>query len=156
MFILLVLCHLFWLSYADSTTSQTCFSLIGRATEARDYAERLIQDAILYGPKHIRTMELASFWIKEKQLVHKLFKVFVPRLQNETTGFTKVRFHFYYLLLTDNSVRLNCLMWFFDVEKGEKAYTCFTYRCGFCPIRQDQMRSHSKGRVLTIRITGSR
>lgn len=35
-------------------------------------------------------MELANFWIKEKQLVHKLFKVLVPRYQNYTTSFTKL------------------------------------------------------------------
>jgi len=35
-------------------------------------------------------MDLANFWIIEKQLVHKLFKVLVPRYQNYTTSFTKL------------------------------------------------------------------
>lgn len=35
-------------------------------------------------------MELANFWIIEKQLIHKLFKVLVPRYQNYTTSFTKL------------------------------------------------------------------
>ncbi|XP_003744748.1 39S ribosomal protein L17, mitochondrial [Galendromus occidentalis] len=61
-----------------------------RAAETRDYAERLIQDAVLYGPHHKRSMEMASFWLKEKELVHKLFKVIAPRLENETRGFTKI------------------------------------------------------------------
>uniref|UniRef100_A0A131XWW1 Large ribosomal subunit protein bL17m n=1 Tax=Ixodes ricinus TaxID=34613 RepID=A0A131XWW1_IXORI len=54
----------------------------GRACEARGYAERLIAEAIRYGDQHRRTMELADFWIHEKQLVHKLFKVLVPRLES--------------------------------------------------------------------------
>lgn len=33
---------------------------------------------------------MANFWITEKQLVHKLFKVLVPRYQNYTTSFTKL------------------------------------------------------------------
>lgn len=35
-------------------------------------------------------MDLANFWIIEKQLVHKLFKVLVPRYQSYTTSFTKL------------------------------------------------------------------
>ncbi|GLH00014.1 39S ribosomal protein L17, mitochondrial [Gryllus bimaculatus] len=50
-----------------------------RADEARGYAERLISEAIRYGDCHRTTMELADFWLLEKQLVHKLFKVLVPR-----------------------------------------------------------------------------
>lgn len=33
---------------------------------------------------------MATFWIIEKQLVHKLFKVLVPRYQNYTTSFTRL------------------------------------------------------------------
>lgn len=44
-------------------------------SEARDYAERLIAEAVQHGDCHQPTMELADFWLKEKQLVHKLFKV---------------------------------------------------------------------------------
>lgn len=35
-------------------------------------------------------MEMADFWIKEKQYVHKLFKVIVPRLQNCPIAYTKM------------------------------------------------------------------
>lgn len=35
-------------------------------------------------------MDLANYWIIEKQLIHKLFKVLVPRYQNYTISFTKV------------------------------------------------------------------
>ncbi|XP_017879573.1 39S ribosomal protein L17, mitochondrial [Ceratina calcarata] len=61
-----------------------------RADETRGYVERLISEALRYGPEHKETMELASFWIKEKQLVHKLFKVLVPRYKDYTTSYTKL------------------------------------------------------------------
>lgn len=61
-----------------------------RADEARQYAERLISDALRYGDTHRPTMEMASFWLLEKQLVHKLFKVLVPRLENCTTSYTRM------------------------------------------------------------------
>nr|AAX62483.1 mitochondrial ribosomal protein L17 [Lysiphlebus testaceipes] len=61
-----------------------------RGEEVRGYAERLISEAIRHGPQHKETMELADFYILEKQLVHKLFKVLVPRYQDYTTSFTKL------------------------------------------------------------------
>lgn len=61
-----------------------------RADETRGYADRLISEALRHGPEHKETMELANYWILEKQLVHKLFKVLVPRYQNYTTSFTKL------------------------------------------------------------------
>uniref|UniRef100_G3MRP0 Large ribosomal subunit protein bL17m n=2 Tax=Amblyomma TaxID=6942 RepID=G3MRP0_AMBMU len=61
-----------------------------RADEVRGYAERLIQDAIRYGDCHTRTMELADFWINEKQLVHKLFKVLAPRFATYQGTYTRV------------------------------------------------------------------
>ena len=81
-----------------------------RADEARGYAERvslpnnteksmfnfnqmflkLISDAIRYGDCHKTTMEMADFWLLEKQLVHKLFKVLVPRFQNYDVSFTRM------------------------------------------------------------------
>lgn len=54
----------------------------------RGYAERLICNAIRYGDCHTATMELADFWLKEKGLIHKLFKVLVPRYSQYTTSFT--------------------------------------------------------------------
>jgi len=50
----------------------------------------LIFEAIRNGPTHKETMDLANYWIIEKQLIHKLFKVLVPRYQNYTTSFTKL------------------------------------------------------------------
>lgn len=61
-----------------------------RADETRGYVELLISEALRYGPEHKQTMELANFWILEKQFIHKLFKVLVPRYQNYTTSYTKL------------------------------------------------------------------
>lgn len=35
-------------------------------------------------------MEMANFWITEKQYIHKLFKVIVPRLQNCPLSYTRL------------------------------------------------------------------
>ncbi|EFN83429.1 39S ribosomal protein L17, mitochondrial isoform X2 [Harpegnathos saltator] len=61
-----------------------------RADETRGYVEQLIHEAIRNGPTHKETMDMANFWIAEKQLVHKLFKVLVPRYQDYTISFTKL------------------------------------------------------------------
>ncbi|XP_078034966.1 mitochondrial ribosomal protein L17 [Augochlora pura] len=61
-----------------------------RADETRGYVERLISEALRHGPEHKETMELANFWVLEKQLVHKLFKVLVPRFQDYTVSYTKL------------------------------------------------------------------
>lgn len=61
-----------------------------KAEELRPYAERLIVEAMRYGDNHRPTMELADFWLKEKQLVHKLFKVMVPRYVNYSEAFTSL------------------------------------------------------------------
>ncbi|XP_053695669.1 39S ribosomal protein L17, mitochondrial [Sabethes cyaneus] len=61
-----------------------------RADEARGYAERLISDAIRYGDRHRQTMEMADFWLVEKQLVHKLFKVLAPRYEQYTVSATRM------------------------------------------------------------------
>ncbi|KZC06449.1 39S ribosomal protein L17, mitochondrial, partial [Dufourea novaeangliae] len=59
-----------------------------RADETRGYVERLISEALRHGPDNKETMELANFWLIEKQLVHKLFKVLVPRYLNTTSSYT--------------------------------------------------------------------
>lgn len=59
-----------------------------QADEARQYAERLIYLAIKNGDQHSETMDMADFWLLEKDLIHKLFKVLVPRYQNYKTCFT--------------------------------------------------------------------
>ncbi|XP_053955952.1 39S ribosomal protein L17, mitochondrial [Anastrepha ludens] len=61
-----------------------------RADEARGYAELLISNAIRYGDRHIATMELADYWLLEKQLVHKLFKVLVPRFEKCNLSYTRM------------------------------------------------------------------
>ncbi|XP_014242424.1 39S ribosomal protein L17, mitochondrial [Cimex lectularius] len=61
-----------------------------KADEARGYAERLISEAIRHGDKHTPTMEIANFWLEEKQLIHKLFKVLAPRFQNYTSSYTRM------------------------------------------------------------------
>lgn len=87
-----------------------------RADEARQYAERvsityilimrlrrlfikyfigyflfqLISEAIRHGDCHKPTMDTANFWLLEKELVHKLFKVLVPRFENSSVAYTKL------------------------------------------------------------------
>ncbi|XP_034102339.1 39S ribosomal protein L17, mitochondrial [Drosophila albomicans] len=61
-----------------------------RADEARGYAELLISNAIRHGDRHKATMELADYWLLEKQLVHKLFKVLVPRYENYNVSYTRM------------------------------------------------------------------
>ncbi|XP_067011374.1 large ribosomal subunit protein bL17m [Anabrus simplex] len=61
-----------------------------RGDETRGYAELLISEARRYGDCHRSTMELADFWLLEKQLVHKLFKVLVPRYQNCNVCYTQM------------------------------------------------------------------
>lgn len=49
---------------------------------------QLISEAIRHGDTHKPTMEMADYWIEEKQLIHKLFKVLVPRYNDYTTSYT--------------------------------------------------------------------
>ncbi|KAK6642267.1 hypothetical protein RUM44_013990 [Polyplax serrata] len=60
------------------------------ADESRGYAERLISDAIKFGDCHKETMKMASYWVIEKPIVHKLFKVLAPRYQNFPLSYTKM------------------------------------------------------------------
>ncbi|XP_048483143.1 39S ribosomal protein L17, mitochondrial [Plutella xylostella] len=61
-----------------------------RADEARHYAERLISEAIRHGDCHKPTMKMADYWLLEKELVHKLFKVLAPRYENFDSSFTRM------------------------------------------------------------------
>ncbi|XP_045605675.1 large ribosomal subunit protein bL17m [Procambarus clarkii] len=61
-----------------------------RADETRGYAERLIGEAIKYGDCHRQTMDMATYWLTEKQLVHKLFKVLVPRYKDSKDSYTRM------------------------------------------------------------------
>ncbi|XP_061874625.1 large ribosomal subunit protein bL17m [Colius striatus] len=60
-----------------------------RADEMRGYAERLIDYAKL-GDTNERAMRLANFWLTEKDLIHKLFKVLAPRFQTQSGNYTRL------------------------------------------------------------------
>jgi len=62
-----------------------------RADEARPYAERLISEALRYGDTHQPTMKLADFWLEDKALIPKLFKVLVPRYLDWPVGLPYTR-----------------------------------------------------------------
>ncbi|XP_062454943.1 large ribosomal subunit protein bL17m isoform X2 [Rhea pennata] len=60
-----------------------------RADEMRGYAERLIDYAKL-GDTNERAMRMADFWLTEKDLIHKLFKVLAPRFQPHPGKYTRL------------------------------------------------------------------
>ncbi|OQV13267.1 putative 39S ribosomal protein L17, mitochondrial [Hypsibius exemplaris] len=61
-----------------------------KAFEMQGYAELLLQEAMRYGPKHKPTMELMDFWMLEKDLIHRVFKVYVPRFARFEAPYTKL------------------------------------------------------------------
>ncbi|NXU54064.1 RM17 protein, partial [Turnix velox] len=60
-----------------------------RADEMQGYAEKLIEYAKL-GDTNERAMRMADFWLTEKDLIHKLFKVLAPRFQTHTGSYTRL------------------------------------------------------------------
>lgn len=60
-----------------------------RADEVRFYAEKLI-DYAKKGDTDEKAMKMASFWLTEKDLVPKLFKVLAPRFESQTNGYTRL------------------------------------------------------------------
>ncbi|XP_072316325.1 large ribosomal subunit protein bL17m [Eucyclogobius newberryi] len=62
---------------------------LGRADEVRFYAEKLI-DYAKKGDTDEKAMKMASFWLTEKDLVPKLFKVLAPRFETQTNGYTQI------------------------------------------------------------------
>lgn len=51
-----------------------------RGAVVRQYAERLISEAVVNGDRHKPTMEMVSWWLdSDRTAIHKLFKVLVPR-----------------------------------------------------------------------------
>ncbi|XP_047908240.1 large ribosomal subunit protein bL17m [Anser cygnoides] len=60
-----------------------------RADEMRGYAERLI-DYAKRGDTDERAMRMANFWLTEKDLIHKLFKVLAPRFQPHPGSYTRL------------------------------------------------------------------
>uniref|UniRef100_A0A1I8AIR1 Large ribosomal subunit protein bL17m n=1 Tax=Steinernema glaseri TaxID=37863 RepID=A0A1I8AIR1_9BILA len=61
-----------------------------RAIEARPYAERLLQLAVERGANDEYTLEMADWWLMEKDLVTKLFEVLVPRYEGVDQPFTSI------------------------------------------------------------------
>ncbi|CAF1016315.1 unnamed protein product [Didymodactylos carnosus] len=70
--------------------------------EARQYVERLIEMGKKYGDRHVGTMQLMDYWINEKDIIYKMFKVYVPRYLKTDGPYT-------------NSYRL-------PIERGENCY----------------------------------
>lgn len=60
-----------------------------RADEVRFYAEKLI-DYAKKGDTDEKAMKMASFWLTEKDLVPKLFKVLAPRFENQPNNYTRM------------------------------------------------------------------
>ncbi|XP_060115860.1 large ribosomal subunit protein bL17m [Heteronotia binoei] len=60
-----------------------------RVDEMRLYAERLI-DYAKRGDSDPRAMRVADFWLTEKDLIHKLFKVLAPRYQSYSRNYTRM------------------------------------------------------------------
>ncbi|VDI24888.1 Hypothetical predicted protein [Mytilus galloprovincialis] len=50
----------------------------------------LINIASRHGDKDKYAMEVADYWLLEKDLIHKLFKVIVPRYENNRSSYTKL------------------------------------------------------------------
>ncbi|KAG7475735.1 39S ribosomal protein L17, mitochondrial [Solea senegalensis] len=62
---------------------------LGRADEVRFYAEKLI-DYAKKGDTDEKAMKMANFWLTEKDLVPKLFKVLAPRFETHSRSYTRM------------------------------------------------------------------
>ncbi|XP_068998456.1 large ribosomal subunit protein bL17m [Embiotoca jacksoni] len=60
-----------------------------RADEVRFYAEKLVEYA-KNGDTDEKAMKMASFWLTEKDLIPKLFKVLAPRFATQSDGYTRM------------------------------------------------------------------
>ncbi|KAM8846927.1 39S ribosomal protein L17, mitochondrial [Synchiropus splendidus] len=60
-----------------------------RADEVQFYAEKLI-DYAKKGDTDEKAMKMANFWLTEKDLVPKLFKVLAPRFQEHSRSYTRL------------------------------------------------------------------
>ncbi|XP_070822812.1 large ribosomal subunit protein bL17m [Chaetodon trifascialis] len=60
-----------------------------RADEVRFYAEKLI-DYAKKGDTDEKAMKMANFWLTEKDLLPKLFKVLAPRFETQSNGYTRM------------------------------------------------------------------
>lgn len=62
---------------------------LARADEVRFYAEKLV-DYAKKGDTDEKAMKMASFWLTEKDLVPKLFKVLAPRFEDHSNSYTRL------------------------------------------------------------------
>ncbi|KAJ8005253.1 hypothetical protein DPEC_G00144720 [Dallia pectoralis] len=60
-----------------------------RADEVRFYAEKLI-DYAKKGDTDTKAMKMANFWLTEKDLIPKLFKVLAPRFEAQAESYTRL------------------------------------------------------------------
>ncbi|XP_067399608.1 large ribosomal subunit protein bL17m [Emydura macquarii macquarii] len=60
-----------------------------RADEMQFYAERLI-DYAKRGDTDEQAMRMADFWLTEKDLIHKLFKLLAPRFHPHSGNYTRL------------------------------------------------------------------
>ncbi|XP_043116394.1 39S ribosomal protein L17, mitochondrial [Puntigrus tetrazona] len=60
-----------------------------KADEVRFYAEKLI-DYAKKGDTNEKSMKMADFWLTEKDLIPKLFKVLAVRFENQTGEYTRM------------------------------------------------------------------
>ncbi|XP_077069047.1 large ribosomal subunit protein bL17m [Siphateles boraxobius] len=60
-----------------------------RADEVSFYAEKII-DYAKKGETNEKSMKMADFWLTEKDLIPKLFKVLAVRFENQTGGYTRM------------------------------------------------------------------
>lgn len=60
-----------------------------RADEVQFYAEKLI-DYAKRGNTDEKAMQMANFWLTEKDLLPKLFEVLAPRYENQSKGYTRM------------------------------------------------------------------
>ena len=79
-----VLTALFRYERLELTSSKT--------VEVQGYAELLLQEALRNGPNHKPTMELMDFYLLQKDLIHRMFNVFVPRYARFEGPHTKASF----------------------------------------------------------------
>ncbi|XP_037129335.1 39S ribosomal protein L17, mitochondrial isoform X2 [Syngnathus acus] len=64
-------------------------TVAARADEVRFYAEKLI-DYAKKGDTDEKAMKMATFWLTEKDLVPKLFKVLAPRFERHSDSYTRM------------------------------------------------------------------
>ncbi|KAM9294700.1 large ribosomal subunit protein bL17m [Gastrophryne carolinensis] len=60
-----------------------------RADELKFYADKII-DYGKCGDTDVKAMKMADFWLTEKDLIHKLFKVLVPRFSSHSSNYTSM------------------------------------------------------------------